>query len=595
MQKTITSWPVTGGARSNPGANRRHQVNHRKRWFVRIGAYAVIVGLFWNTAIVSPLRIFAVFFHEIFHALAAFLTGGGVTAIEVTSYEAGRTALYGGLPLIVYSAGYLGTALFGGVFLLSGRNIPAKRTLYLSLAVLTLCGTFLFMRNAFGWAYGLVTGALLLILFFKEFRFADLLTDLLGVVCVLYAFYDFGDLLRTDNRNDALILHEKSGIPYQAIVVIWLVLSVVFVAAALFLTARAIPPAGGERSLRQRDFRLRIRSDEMFRSSGNPIRKRGRLTLAVYVSVIAVLVGAVIWASRFVLFQPWTAREWVASVEVENSIYAIGGRDRHGQVYSEIFKIQPERKKIRTVAELPSPRYGIGAAAVDGLIYIYGGFDGRWCYDDVVIFDVTTGELDTVAHLPGGRAFGGTAKAGDAVYYVGGWDGANVLDEILEYSIQGGTFRRIGSLPSPREFITLVSLDGKLYVIGGSDDRGQYLDEVLEIDAKSGDLLRTAYLPYEIKRGAAAVRDSDIVLMGGWEGKRSARATAIRPGAEEFTITALDDLPRGFSDTALIAYNDKLVLIGGNHPRFKRQIGFLMIDLDTGMSEDIKFRSFLFW
>ena len=99
----------------------------------------------------------------------------------------------------------------------------------------------------------------------------------------------------------------------------------------------------------------------------------------------------------------------------------------------------------------------------------------------------------------------------------------------------------------------------------------------------------------KIKRGAAAVRDSEIFLMGGWEGKRSARATAIKPGTEEFAITVLDDLPRGFSDTALIAYNGELVLIGGNHPRFKRQIGFLMIDPDTGMSEDVKFRSFLFW
>lgn len=80
----------------------------------------------------SPLRILAVFFHEMLHAVAAFLTGGGVTAIEVTSYEAGRTALYGGLPVIVYSAGYLGTAILGGVFLLSGRNIPAKRALYLA-------------------------------------------------------------------------------------------------------------------------------------------------------------------------------------------------------------------------------------------------------------------------------------------------------------------------------------------------------------------------------------------------------------------------------------------------------------------------------
>ena len=541
------------------------------------------------------MRIFAVFFHELSHAITAFLTGGGVTAIVVTSYEAGRTALYGGVPLIVYSAGYLGTGVLGGAFLLSGRNLPVRRWLYLSLSILTLSGTFLFMRNAFGWAYGLLTGVLLLFLFFKEIRFSEFVTDLFGVVCILYALYDFGDLLRTDNRNDALILHEKTGIPYLTIVITWLVLVILFVGAAVFLTARAIPINNEARPLRKEDFRLRIRSDRMEQSTANPVRKQGKCVIFVYIGVIIILIGTVVWASRYVLFQPWTARDWSAAVEVENAIYAAGGRDRHGQIFDEIFKIQPERKKMRTVAELPTPRYGIGIAAVGESIYMLGGFDGKECFDDLLVFNVATGEMDTIARLPEGRAFGGAARVGDAIYYVGGWNGGEVLDEIVEYTINDGAFRQVGTLPSPREFITLVSFGENLYVIGGSDDRGNYLDEVLEIEAHSGELKRIAHLPYEIKRGAAAVCGSEIVLMGGWEGRKSVRVTALHPGARELAVSIRDDLPRGFSDASLIFHDDKYMLLGGNHPRFERQIGFLTIDPATGLSEDIKFRSFLFW
>ncbi len=51
------------------------------------------------------------------------------------------------------------------------------------------------------------------------------------------------------------------------------------------------------------------------------------------------------------------------------------------------------------MAELPSPKYGIGVAAVGERVYICGGSDGRECFDDVVVFDAATGELETVAHL----------------------------------------------------------------------------------------------------------------------------------------------------------------------------------------------------
>ena len=575
------------------GSARGVRLNARTRWLIWIVICAVILLVFWNTALVRPLRIFAVFFHEISHALVALLTGGGVTYIEVTSYEAGRTAVYGGLAILVYSAGYIGTALVGAAFLVSGLSFPAKRILYLALAIVALLGTVLFMRNGFGWAYGIISAGFLMLLFFNEFRYSDKITDILGISCILYSLYDFGDFLRMDNRNDALILQEKTGIPYPGIVVTWLLLSILIIGFAIFLRARGIAIIDKDKALRREDFRLRIRKNEVSQKPGNPLIKSKRWTLFAYFGAIALIVVAFLWVSRFVLFQPWSARDWVTGVEAENAVYIVGGRDRHGQVFDEIYKIQPEKKSLRTVAELPTPRYGVGVAAIGEMIYILGGYDGRECFGEVIRYNVTNGAFDSSIRMPGSMAFGGAARIGNSIYYVGGWDGSKALDEMWEYSTEDGAFRMIGRLPSPRELITTVSANGFLYVIGGSDDRGKYLNEVLEIDVATGELRRTAILPYEIKRTAAAVLEKDLIIAGGWEGLKSERVTSV--DLDELSIIQLPDLPRGFSDHAFLFHGEEFYLFGSSHRQFKRQLGCLKLDPYTGKSEDVKFRSFLFW
>ena len=93
----------------------------RRRWLLRNGITAAACLLFWNTVLLRPLRVLVVLFHEVSHALAVLLTGGGVHTIEVISYRSGMISLSGGLAVPVYSAGYLGTAFIGS---LEGANIP---------------------------------------------------------------------------------------------------------------------------------------------------------------------------------------------------------------------------------------------------------------------------------------------------------------------------------------------------------------------------------------------------------------------------------------------------------------------------------------
>jgi hypothetical protein len=557
-----------------------------------------VLGVLWNTVPARPLRVLVVLVHEIFHALTALLTGGGVQTIEVLSYQVGLTSLYGGLPVLVYSAGYLGTALLGSLLLGSGPHYPMKRFLYLGLGLLVLANTLILVRTPFGWAYGLVAGFFFITLFFKEFRFSAYITDFVGILCLVDVFHDLIEFAVYPSRNDALILSEITGLSYAAVLSAWGLIAVALAAAAAYVAWRNLAPAQVERKLEWGEFRFvtrefverstRMRLDDSY-------RRKSRITIIVYLSIFGAVLLLVIWASRFVLFQPWTAREWATAAAADGRIFLFGGRDRSGQNYGEIYRIDPQRLRIHQINSLPTPRFGMGAVSHGGKIYLLGGFDGRTVYDDLLELDPETMAIRLAGRLPGRRTFGGVATEGGSVYYAGGWDGNRQCDEIFRVELPTGDCRLMGRLPSPREFVGAAMFRGKIYVCGGTDSHGGYLDEILEIDPEGGMVLRTARLPSSRIRFSALALEDRILLIGGWEGKKVPEVLSLEPGPEGIACRVFFRLPQGLSDFGAVAVGDQIYLIGGTHERFHRQIGFLRWDPESGMVESLKFRSFLFW
>ncbi len=51
----------------------------------------------WNTALLKPMKLIAVFVHEMSHATACWITGGKVLGIEVFGNEGGVTKYQGGV------------------------------------------------------------------------------------------------------------------------------------------------------------------------------------------------------------------------------------------------------------------------------------------------------------------------------------------------------------------------------------------------------------------------------------------------------------------------------------------------------------------
>lgn len=196
----------------------------------------VVVALLWRTPLVAPLKIFVVLLHEISHGLAAVVTGGEISHIEVSAQQGGVAYTRGGSRFVTLSAGYLGSMLWGGLIMLIAARTKYDRALSIAIGVAIAVVTLLYVRSWFGFGFALAFALVLIGAGWKLSHEAnELILKTIGVTSVLYAPLDvFDDVIaRRGIGSDADKLADLTMLPSVVWGVIWIALS--FVAAACFL------------------------------------------------------------------------------------------------------------------------------------------------------------------------------------------------------------------------------------------------------------------------------------------------------------------------------------------------------------------------
>ena len=204
---------------------------------------AILTLVFWDSAVLYPLKILVVLFHELSHGLAALVSGGAIDHIEISMEQGGVCYTRGGSSFLILNAGYLGSLICGAVLLIAGARTRHDRTLVGLLGVILVAVSLLYIRSAFGFAYGVATGvALVAIAYLLPNVVSDFLLTVLGIVSCLYAIWDIGSdvIFRSVPGSDAHQLAELTGIPSVVWGVFWIVLAVVNTIAALGLASRRV-------------------------------------------------------------------------------------------------------------------------------------------------------------------------------------------------------------------------------------------------------------------------------------------------------------------------------------------------------------------
>src|SRR5262247_875772 len=188
--------------------------------------------------VVYPLRLFVTFIHEGGHALAALLTLGSVGRLVIHPNASGETYTYGGLSLLISSAGYLASTAYGaGLLMLLHDSGRAKAVLTVTAAIiLTLTGFF--TRDQFSLFIGIaLTGLLIWVAIGWSARWAHFFLSFLAVQCCLNALYDLKTLFlisaTTNSHSDARAMQGMTFIPSTVWAIFWLAISIITLLFAL--------------------------------------------------------------------------------------------------------------------------------------------------------------------------------------------------------------------------------------------------------------------------------------------------------------------------------------------------------------------------
>ena len=216
----------------------------------RMALLLVFLGVgwfFWDSPVLRPLKLLVVMMHESGHAIASLIVGGSVQSITLRADESGAclSALPPGVlrQIIVFSAGYLGSALMGAVLLLATFRFRLRRLVLGAACVWLAVMGVLYARDMFTLAFCLGTSAVLgLAAKFLPEGVVEVVNLFLAAFTALYALFDFRSDLwdsRVRAGSDAALLAQHTWMPAIFWAAVWTLLGISLLGWAAYKSMHA--------------------------------------------------------------------------------------------------------------------------------------------------------------------------------------------------------------------------------------------------------------------------------------------------------------------------------------------------------------------
>ncbi|MCZ6677316.1 MAG: hypothetical protein O7E52_08705, partial [Candidatus Poribacteria bacterium] len=121
--------------------------------------------------------------------------------------------------------------------------------------------------------------------------------------------------------------------------------------------------------------------------------------------------------------------------------------------------------------DMPTPRFSLSASAVNGKIYVIGGWGKAGKLLTVEEYDPPTDTWTRKADMPTARKGMATSVVNGKIYAFGGSTRVQappgLLTTVEEYDPATNTWTKKKDMPSKRFGAAAVAVDGKIYVMGG--------------------------------------------------------------------------------------------------------------------------------
>ena len=203
-----------------------------------------IVG--WNWPVLWPFKLLAVMGHETGHALASLLAGGSVSRVSIAGNESGEclsaipTSFFA--RTIVYSAGYVGSAIVSVVLLLLTFRFDLRRLMLGAACVWLAVMGLMYARDAFTLAFCFgMSIAFGLGARFLPPQVVGIINLFIASFTALYAAMDLKDDLWNGAvrvHSDAQLLADITPIPAIVWATLWTLVSMTVLALGVYVAMR---------------------------------------------------------------------------------------------------------------------------------------------------------------------------------------------------------------------------------------------------------------------------------------------------------------------------------------------------------------------
>ncbi len=191
---------------------------------------------------------------------------------------------------------------------------------------------------------------------------------------------------------------------------------------------------------------------------------------------------------------PLGPRGALGAAAIDGLLYVVGGSsgDLSGPATADLARYDPVAVSWELLAPMPTAREHLAVAAADGLLVTIGGRNGSdedpALLEATEVYDPVSDSWEKRSVLPAPRAGMGVASDGERVIVLGGerFTGGQPLSFVAVnlYDVATDKWSELAPLPVARHGLAAAIFDGTLYAISGSTQAGD-IDNVDRVDTLS--------------------------------------------------------------------------------------------------------------
>jgi N-acetylneuraminic acid mutarotase len=217
-------------------------------------------------------------------------------------------------------------------------------------------------------------------------------------------------------------------------------------------------------------------------------------------------------------------RQEMGVAALDGRVFVVGGFDGSGQPVATVEAYDPATDRWAQRASLPAPLHHVNLAAVNGRLYVVGGLSGAsfGASGTTLLYDPAADAWSPLNSMPAGteRGASGVAVLGDGrIVVAGGLRGGVSVPDASVFDPASGSWSPLQPLAVARDHLAAATVGGRVYAVTGRS--AGVLKAALEmLDPATGSWGRRADIPTARGGVAAAELSGRLVVLGG-EGNRA--------------------------------------------------------------------------